>query len=118
VVDENPVVENQLQRVRQNDFFYVLAFRGHVSWRVPVVNFFDVLGDDGAFVEVVVYEMRRCSDDFNAPVVGLPVRVGPNKRGQKRMVNIDDSVRKTVDKAGRQHAHVFRQHQVLGFVDS
>ena len=50
--------------------------------------------------------MTGGANQFDATLPGLVVRLGANKRGQERMVDVDDAPRKCSTEFGGQNLHV------------
>ena len=46
---------------------------------IPVPHTYDVLFDDGTFIQIVRGIMRRGPDDFHTPVIGLPIGIGADE---------------------------------------
>ncbi len=75
-----------------------------------------VLFDDRPLVEVGGRIVRRCTDQLDATVVGLAVRVGADERRQERVVDVDDPVGVCGHEAIAQDLHVPRHHHQLDVV--
>ena len=56
------------------------------------------------------------ADDFHAAVEGLLMGLGADECGQKGMVNIDDLLRKLLDKAGRKDLHIAGQNNQFDII--
>ena len=69
-------------------------------------NVGDVLFDDRAVVELFRDVMSRSADDLDAPLARLLIRVRTDERGEKGMMDINDSIWKASDKPARQDLHV------------
>ena len=78
-----------------------------------MVDTLDALGDDRSFVQLVVYKVRGCANDFDATFVGLSIRICSNKRGEERVVYIDDVPSKVLNKFGAENTHVIGQDKVI-----
>ena len=78
---------------RKNDFFEVAALLHKVLERIAVRDSYDVLFDDGAVVQHLGHVMGGRADQLDAALKRLVMRLGADKRGQKRMMDVDDSLR-------------------------
>ena len=63
---ENQLVEHHFERVGQHDFLRVATGLGHFVGALGVVDENDVLGDNGALIELFVHEMRSSPGNFHA----------------------------------------------------
>ncbi len=81
---------------------------------MAVIDRFDALRNDRAFVQVVVDVMRRGADQFHAFVVGLMVGLCAFETRQQRVVDVDRPAIETTAQIGRQHLHVARKHHQFG----
>src|ERR1700758_4749177 len=74
-----------------------------------VVRFVDGHGslqDDDAVVELLIDEMHGAASDFDAILKGLLLRIQAGKRGQQRWMDVQNALRKSLNKAWREQAHV------------
>ena len=78
---------------RKNDFFEVAAFLHEVLEGIAVGDSDNVLLDDGAVVQDFRHVMGGRAEQLDAALERLVVRLGADKRGQKRMMDVDDALR-------------------------
>ena len=110
-VEENAIFEVPANSAREHNPFDVASFLYHILETIPVRNADYVLFDDWAFIEDVCDVVACGADQFHAAFVRLMVRFCPDERGKKRMVNIDDLVRRKMSEEIRgKHLHVAGEH--------
>ena len=109
-VEENPILEMVADRPGEHAPLDVAAFADQVIGRVAVADAFDVLLDDGTFVQISRDVMARGANQFHATIIRLVVRPGPNKTRQKAVVDVDDPPDEPVADVGAQDLHVPGQH--------
>lgn len=63
---KNQLVEHHFERAGQYDFLYVATGLVHFAGALGVVDENDILGDDGALIELFVHEMRGSPGNFHA----------------------------------------------------
>jgi hypothetical protein len=97
-VEQDAVFDVPADGSREHYLFEVAAFFHQVLDRVTVRYALDALLDDGPVIQHFRDVVRRSADDFHATVKGLLVWLRSDKRGQERMMNIDDLLRKLLDK--------------------
>ena len=68
-----------------------------------------VLLDNRPLVQLVAHIMTRRTDEFDASLESAVVGPSARKRGQKRMMPVDDPVRIPAHKLRRKDLHVARQ---------
>lgn len=81
-----------------------------------MVDASNALLNDGALVQVGCDEVGRGTDDLDAAVVGLVVRLGALERGQEAVVDVDDLAAHSGAEHGREDLHVARQDDELDVV--
>ena len=74
----------------QHNLFQVPSLPHQIIDGIPVAHTHDVLLDDRTFIQIVRGIVCRGSDDFHAPVIGLPIGIGADERGQEGVMDIDD----------------------------
>jgi hypothetical protein len=57
--------------------------------------------------------VRGGADDFHAAIESLLIRLGAGERRQKGVVNVEDAGGVLRDEIRGEHAHVFREHQII-----
>ena len=67
------------------------------------------LEDDDAVVDALVDEVDGAAGDFCAELKGLGLGVQTGKAGEQAGVDVEDAVRKCLDKGRRDDAHVARE---------
>src|ERR1700733_8702131 len=90
LVHEYPVFKYQSERLVQYGSLYFLACQDHIPGGKGMIDGNDLLSDDGTFIQLIGDEMSGGADQLDSPLKSLPVRTGPGKGRQKRMMNIDD----------------------------
>src|SRR5690606_36225686 len=73
-VQQNAVLNVAANRPRENQRLYVAAYPSQFFGAHAVIDPFDVLLNDGAFIQVCRYVMRSGADNFDASGVGLVIR--------------------------------------------
>ena len=85
VVQEHPVPEHVGDGAGEDAALDVAPLAHQILGRVAVADALDILFDDRALVEIGGDEVRRRSDQLNAPRVRLMIRPRPFEPGQERM---------------------------------
>ena len=81
---------------------------------MTVVHHLHALGDDRAFIQVVVDVVRGGTHQLHALVVGLVIGLGALEAGQQRVVDIDGLAVELAAQLGREHLHVAGKNHQLG----
>ena len=81
--DEDAIFEDEVEGAGEDDFFDFAAFLCHGFGCVGVRHRQDTLGDDGAVIKNFRHEMGGCTDDFDAAIVSLAVRLRADEGGQE-----------------------------------
>src|SRR5579862_3091728 len=105
-VEEDAIFDMPAHGSGEDYLFDVAALFYEVLDRVAVGDAFDALLDDGAVVEDFGDVVGGGADDFYAAVESLLVRLCADECGQEGMMDIDDLLRKLLDKAGGKHLHI------------
>ena len=105
-VDEDAVVEVPADGLGADGFFEVAAAADDVLDVVTVGNAGDVLGDDGAFVEVGGGVMGGGTDELDAAGVGLVVGAATGEGGEEAVVDVDDGDAAAREEIGAEDLHV------------
>jgi hypothetical protein len=106
-VQENAVFDVPANGARENYFFYIPAFLDEIVDGIAVVDTDHVLLNDGAIVEDLGNVVRGCTDQFDAALKRLMVRLGSDKRRKERVVDVDEIFgAKGNDKFGGKDLHV------------
>ena len=71
------------------------------------------LGDDGAMIDLLLDDMDRYACDLDTVFQSLLNGVGSRKGREKRWVDIEDAIGKTIDKRRREDSHEPRKHHTL-----
>ena len=100
----------QANAARKDDPLQIAPFPNDVFDRISVANTNDVLFDDGAVIQLIRDIVTGSANQFDASPIGLMVRLGSDKRGQKGMVNINDAVAIVGCKLRGQNLHISGQH--------
>ena len=93
-IKQNTILDVPANGTRQHYLFEVPAFFYQVIQVVFVRDAHHSLLDDGSVVENFRNVVGRRAENFYSTVIGLMVRLGANERGQERVVNVDDALRK------------------------
>ena len=118
------LIENYgLVPVEQNAVFQVPAYRSgkHQPLQVPALlhqvrklvavgNAAHVLLDDGPVVQNLSDVVAGGANQLYASLVRGVIGARPGKRGQKRVMHVDDPPRIAIDEPGRKNLHVAGQH--------
>ncbi len=112
-IHQNAVIDVPAHRARQHHLFQIAALLQQVIEPVAVGDADHVLLDDRAFVEIGGDVMAGGADQFHAAVEGAVVRLGAAERGQKRVMDIDNSLRIAGDEVRRQDLHVAGEHDKI-----
>src|ERR1700758_4770735 len=115
-VEQDAVFDVPAYRAGEDYLFDVAALFYKVLDRVSVRDAFDTLLNDGAVIEHFGDIVSGSSDNFHAAVEGLLMGFGADECGQKGMVNIDDLLRKLLDKAGRKDLHIAGQNNQFDII--
>ncbi len=92
---------------RENHFFNIATFLDEIVDGVAVVDADNVLLDDGAIVEDLGHVVGGRADQFDAPLKGLVIGLGSDKRRKERVVDVDEIFgAKGNDKFGGKDLHV------------
>jgi hypothetical protein len=83
---------------------------------VGVEDWDGALKDDYAVVQVFVHKMHSTTGDLDAVVEGLMLGFEAGKSGEKRWVDVDDSIGKGGDELGCKEAHVASQANQIDVV--
>ncbi len=75
-----------------------------------------VLLDDGPLVQRFADVVGRSADQLHAPLEGLLVRLGADKRRKKRVMDVDNALGKTSHEVRRKDLHVARQYHQFDVV--
>ena len=94
----------------KNDFFNVAPFANHVLDRVFMCDADNILLNNRTRIQFGGDVVTCRTDNFHASVVCLMVRLRTNKCRKQRMMNIDNPMRKFVDKIIAQGLHIARQY--------
>jgi hypothetical protein len=106
-VQQDAVFDVPANGARENYFFYIPAFLDEIVDGIAVVNTDHVLLNDGAIVEDLGNVVGGRTDQLDAALKRLVVRLGSDKRREERVVNVDEIFRaKGNDKFGGQDLHV------------
>ncbi len=74
------MVEVEPDGSSQNNFFQVAALPNQILQRIPMADADDILSDDGPIIELGRNVMAGCADQLDFALIGLPLRVRPDKR--------------------------------------
>ena len=80
-----------------------------VGGGVGVGDPYDVLLDDGSFVEVLGHVVARCADQLHAAFLRLAVGTSADEGGKERVVDVDDRDCDVVDEVLGEDLHVPRE---------
>ena len=108
--DEDLVFEEETHRLCKYHALEITPFTLQIVDRIVVGHLRHRLGDDRPFIKIRCDEVTRCSDEFHPALERTPIRVTPDKGGEKRVVDIDDLARERVDKLRAQHTHIPCKH--------
>lgn len=75
-IEQNPMLANPLHCRRQHVAFNIASFLRELLRVLCMVDSANVLLDNGSLVQIRGDEMRGSPNDFDAPIVGLVVRLG------------------------------------------
>ena len=114
VVHDNAVLKMPFDSPCKNGSFNIPPELTQFRNVVPVIHRDDVLLDDRAHVELGGDVVSGSTNSFDTSFVRLTVRIGTHECREKRMVNVDDSIRESVDEITRKNLHVARQHDQVG----
>ena len=89
-IHQHPSFNMAAHSAGQHNLFQIPSLPYQIIDGIPVAHTHDVLLDDGTFIQIVRGIVRRGSDDFHASVIGLPIGVGADERGQEGVMDIDD----------------------------
>ena len=89
-IHQHPSFNMAAHGAGQHNLLQVPSFPHQIIDGIPVAYTHDVLLDDGTFIQIVRGIVRRGSDDFHAPVIGLPIGIGADKGRQEGVMDIDD----------------------------
>ena len=101
VVGNRFVLEDFLKRLRENSFLNIASDLLHVFNRIARFNADHALINDGALVQRRNHVVRRRTDQFHAALISQFVRLGPDKTGQERVMDIDDGALRRGDEIRR-----------------
>src|SRR5664279_6511318 len=101
-------------RASQYAAFDVPTLANQIFRTVLVADAFDVLLDDGAFVEIRRHVMRGGADQFYAACVSLMVGLRTLEAGQKTVMDVDAATGKEPGEIVRQDLHVTGEHDQVG----
>jgi hypothetical protein len=106
-VQQDAVFDVPANCARENNFFYIPAFLDEIVDGIAVVDTDHVLLNDGAIVEDLGNVVGGRTDQLDAALKRLVVRLGSDKRREERVVNVDEIFRaKGNDKFGGKDLHV------------
>lgn len=80
----------QSNRSGQDQDLEITTFANEVLYRIPVADTDHVLFDNRAFIQFRSSVMRRRPDDFDSTIIGLMLRLGPDKCREKGMMDIQN----------------------------
>jgi hypothetical protein len=90
VSDEmNAVLAEPQHRPEQHRSLDVSAQTGQVVDGVAMVDAHHVLFDDRPFVQGFGHLMGRCANQFDAALLGAPIRCRADERRQERVMDVD-----------------------------
>ena len=112
-VDEHAVFEVPAHGLGEHGFFKIAAFTDQIVDVVPVRHPGDVLLDDRTIVEDRRRIVRGRPDQFHAARRRLMIGLAAGKRGQKRVVDVDDRRSAFFQKVRREHLHVACEHHQI-----
>ncbi len=110
-VAQNAMLHLPAHGAREHDALHILADGGEVGRTHGVVDAFDVLLDDGAFVEIGGDVMRRGANELDPARIGLRVGARALEAGQERVVDVDGSAFELGAELSAQNLHIAREHQ-------
>lgn len=81
-----------------------------------MINGYDLLCDDRAFIQLVGNEMCSGAYELDTPFERLTVWIGADKGGEKGVMDIDDACGECLDKRRRQDTHELGQDNIVGLM--
>ena len=106
-VEQNAIFYVPANGSREHHFFDVTSFLDEVVNGVAMVDADHILLDDGAVVQYLSHVVSGCSDQLDAPLKCLMVGLRSDKRGQERVMNVDQILgTNRGDEISRKHLHV------------
>lgn len=115
-MDKHPIFKHQVEGAGQNCFLHIAAASDHILNIVAMIHRHSALRNDRTFIQILRGEMGCSADDFDSPLVCLPIRIRPCKRGKEGMMDIDNTVLISIDETARKDAHIFRHHNKIEVV--
>ena len=115
-IHEDPPLRPPLDSCSQDLAFDIAALVDKLFSCHAMVDAGDSLFDDGTFVEVCRYKVSRGSNDLDAPVKGLVIRLGTLEGWQEAVMDIDDLAGHGFAESWREHLHVSSKHHQLDVV--
>ena len=112
-IAQNTMLDVALNRPRQHQGLDIAAHLHQRLGRHGVIDSFDVLFDDRAFVQIFGDVMGRRADDLHAALMGLVIRPGPFETWQKTVMNIDRAALQRPTQTRRKNLHIARQHDQI-----
>ena len=89
-IDKYVVVYHLIECFAEYILLNISSCLCHIFRAKVMIDRNHVLLDDWSFVEVISDEVRCCTNDLNASLVSLLVRLRANESGQEAMVDIND----------------------------
>ena len=89
-IHQDPPFDMAAHSPGQDNLLQIPSLPHEIIDGIPVPHTYDVLLDDGAFIQIVRGIVRRRSDDFHTPVIGLPIGIGADESRQEGVMDIDD----------------------------
>jgi hypothetical protein len=74
----------------QHNLFEIPSLSYQIVDSISVAHTYDVLLDDGSLIQIFRGVVRRGAYNLYTPIIGLPVGIGSDERGQKGVMDIDD----------------------------
>ena len=103
----------QSDRSGQYNFLQISALSNKILDRITMAYVDDILSNNWTVVKFRRYIVAGRPDYLYSSLIRLMVRFGSNKRRKKRMMNVDDAIRKVLDKAIGENLHITSQDDKL-----
>src|SRR5579864_817412 len=95
-VQNNPMLDMPLDSPRERHALNIAANPGELLRRHTMINALDFLLNDGTFIKIRSHIVRSRTNQLNATIKSLIVRLGPLEARQERVVNIDRPTRQPI----------------------